>query len=813
MVTREPVARGGGKGTASLARRLAIRIVGGQALAMALACSALACSAMACSAMAETLPGYPPAPEAPKGAPNILLIMTDDVGFAASTAFGGAIPTPTFDALAARGLRYNNFNTTALCSPTRAALLTGRNHHAVGFGSVSDFARGEPGYSSVIPHSAATIAQVLRQHGYNSAFLGKNHNVPSWQSGPLGPFDQWGTGLGFDYFYGFNGGLTDQFAPALIEGNRSIEPPRNDPGYILDRDLADHAIDWLRMQRVQGGGKPFFLYYAPGTAHAPLQAPREWIERFRGEFDGGWDLYRRQSFERQKRLGVIPAGARLAPLPAGIPRWNSLTPDQKRVYARLMEAYAAALAYADAQIGRVIDELKSSGRFDNTLILYIQGDNGASAEGGENGSLDYAGRLPPADELAYALEHLDDIGGPDSYPIAPAGWAVALNTPFPYYKVVASRLGGVRNGMVVSWPAGQIKDPGAIRSQFLHVTDVAPTIYDLIGIEPPASVNGVPQQPIDGASFASTFAQPGAASAHEIQYFEILGNAAIYQDGWLAASRLLPSGQAGHLFPDMKAPWALFDLNTDFSQTTDVSRRYPERLARLRSLFDREAKRNKVYPMSDKPFALLLPQNRPEVTAQPGSYTFFPDGHRYSDGTFPSILNRSWTLQAVVETRSRDPEGMIVTQGGRFSGWGLYLIGGHPTFAYRASNHDESLFRLTADRPIEPGRHVMEVSFAYDGGGVGRGGRFELKVDGEVAGTVRAPATVPFKFAPEDASIGFDGGTSLTEEYLAPFSFSETIHAVTLRLQPVQLGGAGPVPVGIANAPAGNDSNKREEER
>ncbi|RYY29090.1 MAG: arylsulfatase [Sphingomonadales bacterium] len=745
---------------------------------------ALALATPARAQQAPPMPGYPAEPRAPAGAPNVLVIMTDDVGFAASSTFGGGIPTPALDGLAAQGLRYNNFHTTALCSPTRAALLTGRNHHAVGFGAVADFAVGQPGYHSIMPKSAATIAQVLRSNGYNNAFFGKNHNVPTWQSGPMGPFDQWGTGLGFDYFYGFHGGATNQFAPDLIENTKAIEAPR-EPGYILDRDLADRAISWLRMQSTQGGGKPFFLYYAPGTAHAPLQAPQEWIERFRGRFDGGWDVYRAETFARQKRLGIIPKNAKLAPLPAGIAPWASLTPDQKRVYARYMEVYAAALAYCDNQVGRILDDLRARGQLDNTLIMFIQGDNGASPEGGENGAMNYNGRLTPAVEFAQALARLDEMGGPNSFPVPPAGWAVAMDTPFPYYKVVASRLGGIRNGMVVSWPKA-IRQTG-IRSQFLHVTDIAPTIYEAVGIMPPKTVNGVEQQPIDGISFRYSFDQPAAPTRHRAQYFEILGSAAMYEDGWLAATRIQPSDKPGHLIADMESPWLLYDLNTDFSQTTDVSAKYPERLAHLRGLFDREAKRNHVYPMTNKPFDSILPENRPEPANEPGRYVFYPGDWFYPEGTFPSILNRDWTVEADLDVPVNGGSGALVTQGGQFSGWGLVMRQGIPNFLYRLSDTPETLSRLTASAPLAAGPHKVTIRFASDGAGLGQGGALVMLVDGREVAKTHLARTASFKFGREDAMIGRDAGTPI-DDYPLPFTYDGTLRSVTVEIGAVKTG-------------------------
>lgn len=736
-------------------------------------------------AAAQAQPGFPQRPTPPAGAPNVLIIMTDDVGFAASSTFGGVVPTPTFDRLAQDGLRYANFHTTALCSPTRAALLTGRNHHAVGFGEVPELARGTPGYNSIIPSSAGSIGEILSAAGYDTAWLGKNHNVPTWQAGPLGPYDQWASGLGFNYFYGFHGGWTNQFAPALIENNNMIEPP-DQPGYILDRDLADHAIGWLRTQRTQSPERPFLLYYAPGTAHAPVQAPADWIARFRGRFDAGWDVFREQIFQRQRRMGVIPSNARLPPLPEGVRPWAELSPDEQRVNARYMEAYAAALAYCDAQIGRVIDDLRESGQLDNTLIIYIQGDNGASAEGGQNGAFDYVSRVNgsnEAEELAHSLAHLDDIGGPRSLGVGPAGWAVAMDTPYPYYKTVASRLGGVTNGMVVSWPAG-IRQRG-VRMQFVDATDIAPTILEAAGIAAPDNLEGVAQQPFDGVSFAYSFADPRAHSRHATQYFEVMEHAAIYQDGWFAASRIR-AGQGGHAQADLTAPWQLYDLAADPTQLSDVAAQHPERLAELREVFQSEAARNHVLPQFAPDLQALLPIGRPEIMAEPGRYTFYPSAARLAEGVFPSINNRSWSLEAELDAPAQGGDGVLVTQGGYFGGWGLALLNRTPTFLYRATDRDGALFRLASSEPLSPGHHVVSLNFTVDGAGLGSGGEYVMSVDGRETGRAHVERTVPLKFSAEDATIGRDAGTPLTDEYRVPFAFDGALR-VTIELGPLQL--------------------------
>ena len=740
--------------------------------------------------------GYPAATTAPQGAPNVVVIMTDDVGFAAASTFGGHVPTPNLDRLAASGLIYNNFHTTAVCSPTRAALLTGRNHHAVGFGTVADLARGEEGYNSIIPKSAGTIAQMLSAAGYDTAMFGKNHNVPTWQSGPMGPFDQWASGLGFRYFYGFNGGFTDQFAPQLIENERSVEPPApgdgSEAGYVFERDLADHAVDWLRTQQSQNPGRPFLLYYAPGTAHAPLQAPAEWIARFKGKFDLGWDAYRTATLARQKQLGIVPPDTKLADMPEGTRPWSALSADERKVAARYMEVYAAMLAYSDAQVGRILDTLHSAGELDNTLVVFIEGDNGASGEGGSIGGVNYATRVSASaqgGELAHALAHLDEIGGPRSLPIGTVGWASALNTPFPYYKLMASRLGGVRNGMVVSWPA-RLRQRG-IRSQFVDVTDVTPTILEAAGVKPPASIGGVAQKPFDGISFAYSFTQPRAKALHRTQYFVVFGNAAIYHDGWLLAEAVKVDPRLDSAMPDPASPWQLYDLTKDWSQTSDIAAANPGKVAELKALWAAEAARNHVLPLQYSNLQSMLPGTRPEPASAVGLHVFYPSSERLPEGVFPAINNRSWSVEAELEVPASGAEGMLVTQGGRFSGWGLAMLHGVPTFLYRNNDRDEALVRLTAPQPLTPGAHRVRLAFTVDGAGFGKGGALVLSVDGIQAAAGRLERTVPFKFSAEDATIGRDTGTPLTDDYRLPFAFTGRLDKVTFDLGPVQPMAAG----------------------
>jgi arylsulfatase A-like enzyme len=546
-------------------------------------------------------PVWPSRIAAPAGAPNVLLILTDDVGFGSTSTFGGPVPTPTFDALARSGLRYNQFNTTALCSPTRAALLTGRNPHNVNMGNVTNIPTGYPGYTSDIPKSAGTVARILRDGGFATAMFGKSHLTPEWEMGPNGPFDRWPTGLGFDHFYGFLSADTDQFRPNLVQDRTPIPAP-DEPDYILDRDLADQAIEWIAKEKATTPEKPFFVYYSTGTAHTPHQAPREWLEKFRGRFDMGWDKMREETFARQKRMGIIPANAQLTPRPEGLPAWDSLSADQKRFYSRLFEAYAAAIAFSDHQIGRIVQSLKDSGEYENTLIVFIQGDNGSSAEGGLDGTLYERSMINRYDEpFAYMLERMGDIGGPELYNHFPAGFAWGTDTPFQWYKQVASHFGGVRNGMVISWPA-RITPDGKARTQFHYVTDIAPTILEAAGIEAPKAIDGVAQMPFDGISMAYTFSRPAAPSQRKTQIFEMMENAGIYHEGWWAGTS--PARAAWDVAKNIKVDfairdWELYHVANDFSQAKNLAAANPAKLKELQELFWAEARRNHILPIHD----------------------------------------------------------------------------------------------------------------------------------------------------------------------------------------------------------------------
>ncbi|MCW2370778.1 arylsulfatase [Sphingobium sp. B11D3D] len=746
----------------------------------ALAIIATAASAQDSAIPAQTKPerAFPMAPSAPRGAPNILIIMTDDEGFGASSSFGGPVPMPTSDALAATGLRYNRFHTTAMCSPTRAALLTGRNHHAVGMGAITNVATPDPGYTSVIPDSAATIGNILRASGYATAWIGKNHNTPEWEITPAGPFNRWPSGYGFDYFYGFIGGATSQFAPALVEGHRPRTPPTNDPSYILDRDLADHAIEWVTAQKSVRPDQPFLMYLAPGSPHSPHQAPADWIARFKGRFDKGWDAMREETLKRQIAMGVVPKGTALTKRPEAIPAWSSLSPQEQRVAARMMEIYAAQLSYFDNQLGRLVAELKRTGEFDNTLIFYVHGDNGASAEGGISGSIsDLAGLNGIRPGLSEMASGVDLLGGPLSYGNYPTGWAWAMNTPFQWMKQIASHLGGTRNGLIVNWPE-RIKK-GEIRSQFHHVIDIAPTIYEAAGITPPQTFNGVKQQPIEGVSMLYSFRNAKAPDARREQYFELLGNRAYYKDGWIAVTT--PGRPPWNISGGPKAEdfnWELYNLDKDFSQAHDLSAKEPHRIADLQAAFRSVAERENVYPL-DADFGHRIDSSlRPYVFNGRTDARFANSSMRYPDTAFPDIKNRSWVLEADFTVANGTDSGTIITQGGWVAGWGLFLIEGKPVFLYKQADGISEAVRIASTQALAPGAHKLEVRFDYDGGGRGKGGAVEILVDGARVAQGRLDRTVPSLFVGEGASIGRDYGTPLTADYQLPFIYPGDIREV-----------------------------------
>jgi arylsulfatase A-like enzyme len=730
---------------------------------------------------------FPSEIKAPKGAPNILLILTDDVGFGASSTFGGPIPTPTMDRLAANGLRYTQFHTTALCSPTRAALLTGRNHHSNATGVIMELASGFPGYNSLMPKSNGTFAEILRQHGYNTAWYGKNHNVPDWQSSQAGPFDLWPTGLGFEYFYGFLGGDTSQWAPAIFENNKPVEAPHDDSHYFFEKDMADHAIARIRMLHAVAPDKPWVAYYAPGTAHAPHHAPKDWIAKFKGQFDMGWDKMREATLARQKAMGIVPPNTQLTPRPKEIAAWDSLDADHRKVYAHMMEVYAAALSYCDFEMGHIIQAIDDMGELDNTLVIYIQGDNGASAEGTPQGLLNEMSIFNGIPEdFRQVMAHMDDLGGPMTFNHYPVGWAHAMDTPFQWTKQIASHFGGTRNDLVISWPA-RIKDKGAIRTQFSSVIDIYPTILEAVGVQSPSMLNGVPQKPVEGVSMVYTFDNANAPSRHRTQYFEMFGNRAIYNDGWVAATTPpVPPWEMG-LAPDVNAyKWELYNVADDFSEANDLAASDPKKLRELQDLFLAEAGKYNVLPLDNSKVERLDVSLRPSLTRGRTEFTYYPGMIRIPEGSAPDFKNKSYRIIADLQIPEGGAEGLLMTQGGRFNGLGLYLLQGRPVFHYNLVGVQRTT--VAAKDPLTAGKHTVTVDFKYDGGGIGRGGLVTLAVDGKEVANGRLTRTIPFRVsADETLDIGEDTGTPVSEDYHVPFKFTGTIDKVVVDLGEARL--------------------------
>jgi arylsulfatase len=735
---------------------------------------------------AESTPDFPKGIAAPKGAPNVLLIMTDDVGWGASSTFGGPIPTPTYDRLAKAGLRYNTFHTCALCSPTRAALVTGRNHHTASTGVITEMATGYPGYNSLMSKSCGTIGEILKQNGWNTSWFGKNHNVPDWQSSQAGPFDLWPTSLGFEYFYGFIGGDTDQWHPAIFDGTHPIEAP-NDPKYHLDADLADHAVAWIHQQHSLAPDKPFLAYYTPGLCHAPHHAPKEWIAKFKGRFDQGWDKLREETLVRQIKLGVVPPGTRLTPRPKEIPAWDSLSADQKKLYAHMMEVYAGCLAYCDSNIGRVIQAIEDSGELDNTIIIYIQGDNGASAEGTMQGLANEVGVCANGvpESLDYLLSIMDGLGGPLYYNHYPVGWAHAMDTPFQWTKQVASHFGGTRNGLVISWPK-HMKQTGAVRSQFCSVIDIAPTILEAAGVKQPTMINGVKQTPIEGTSLVYTFNDAKAPTRHKTQYFEMIGNRGVYDNGWVACTtpRRLPWQAAADSSPD-DFKWELYHVAEDFSEATNLAAADPAKLKELQAVFDREAKKYQVLPLDASFVARTDVSIRPSLTRGRNTFTYYPGTIRIPEGAAPDVKNKSFTITAEVEIPEGGAEGVLVTQGGRFGGWGLLVMNGKPEFDYAFSNQPQHKYRIASGEKLTTGKHTLKFDFKYDGPGMGKGGTGTLSVGGKQVAEGTIERTIPIRISLDETfDVGEDTGTPVVEDYVEkmPFKFTGKLKKVVVEL-------------------------------
>ena len=704
----------------------------------------------------------------PEGAPNVLVVLIDDCGFGASSAFGGPCATPTAERLAGNGLSYNRFHTTALCSPTRQALLTGRNHHSVGMGGITEIATSAPGYNSIRPKSAAPLAETLKLNGYSTAQFGKCHEVPVWESSPMGPFDAWPSGGGgFEHFYGFIGGETNQYAPAIYDGTVPVEPDRTpEEGYHFTEDMTDRAIGWIRQQKALMADKPFFVYYAPGATHAPHHVPTEWSDKYKGAFDDGWDALRERTLARQKELGVVPEDAELTARPAEIPAWEEMPDDLKPVLARQMEVYAGFLEHTDHHIGRVIDALSELEILDDTLVYYIVGDNGASAEGTPQGCfnelivLNGAGGLETTE---FMTSKIDLFGTPEAYNHFAVGWAHAMDTPYQWTKQVASHWGGTRNGTIVHWPAG-IKAKGEIRTQFSHVIDVAATVLDIAGIPAPTFVNGVQQMPLHGKSMAPTFDDSKAPEHRETQYFEMFVNRGIYHKGWTAVTRHSLPWVATEMPAYDDDVWELYGPN-DWTQAHDLAAEEPERLAELQRLFLIEATRYNVLPLDDRRFERFNPDlaGRPQLIRGTSQLLFGGMG-RLSENSILPLKNKSHAITAAIEVPEGGADGVIVAQGGAFGGWSLYVHEGRPAYCYNTFGVQR--FKVHGGEAIPPGEHQVRAEFTYDGGGLGKGGDVALFVDGAEAGTGRVEMTVPMLFsADETTDVGSDSGTPVSDDH------------------------------------------------
>jgi arylsulfatase len=727
---------------------------------------------------------FPQPVQPPQGAPNIVLILLDDVGFGQFSTFGGGVPSPTMDRLAEEGLRFNRFHTTALCSPTRAALITGRNHHSTSFAGITECATGYDGYTCVLPRNCGTVAEVLRQNGYMTAWIGKNHNTPTWELSPAGPFDRWANGLGFDYFYGFNAGDMNHWHPVLYE-NHNLVPASDDPDYHLTEDLADKAVDWVRRVKSIAPDKPYFLYVAPGATHAPHQAPKAWIDRFKGQFDDGWDAYREKTLERQKALGVVPPDTQLTERSKGLPAWEGLNADQKRLYARMMECFAAYGAQVDEAMGRIVDAVKALPDADNTVILYIAGDNGSSAEGGLEGSLNenlFFNGFP--ETWQDNLKAIDELGGPKHFNHFPSSWAHAMNTPFQWTKQVASHFGGTRNPLIVSWPKG-IKDKGGLRDQFLHVIDIVPTLYEWAGITPPLELNGVPQKPVEGISFAFAAKDAKAPSRRNTQYFELGCNRGLYHDGWMAsAPSFIPwdPNRDENWDPD-KAIWELYRVDQDFSQAKDLAKDHPDKLRELQDLWWAEASKYNVLPIDWRGTIRMNAEamGRPSLIGERTKAVYYEGMTALPGAACLPMLNKSWTITAEVDLPNEAASGMIVTQGGSEGGYGLYLREGRPVFVYNFLGQERPTFAGEAALPA--GKTTIEVAFAYDGGGMGKGGEFTLKAGGKTVAGGRIERSVPIQFAIfEGLDVGLDTGSPVDWTYKLPFKFTGKVEKVTIEL-------------------------------
>ncbi|MFZ1320287.1 MAG: arylsulfatase [Ignavibacteria bacterium] len=739
-------------------------------------------------------PYWPPITVPPEGAPNILLIMTDDVGFSAPSTFGGVIPTPALDRVANNGLKYTRFHTTALCSPTRAALLTGRNHHSVGTGVVVDQATGFPGYNSVIPNNAIAIGEILRYHGYHTSWFGKDHNVPQWEGTMAGPFHNWPTGYvkGFDYFFGFVGDDASQWQPNnLFRNTTPVEPYIGNPGWNLITAMADDAIENINYLNSVQPDRPFMIYYAPGGTHSPHHPTTEWVEKIKAMhlFDEGWNAQRERIFANQKKLGVIPQNAQLTKFPESIPQWSSLSPEAKKLYIQQAEIYAAYLAYTDHEIGRVISEIEAIGKLDNTLIMYVSGDNGASPEGTLNGLFnEYAVANAVHPTVEQNMEFYDKWGTDMTYPHFAVGWALAWDTPYQWTKEVASHFGGTRNGMAISWPK-KIKNVGGTRTQFHHIIDIVPTILEAVGVPEPKTVNGVEQKPIEGTSMVYTWENANAPGKRTTQYFEMFGSRAIYHEGWIASAPpilepwdLSLEKLPGDVMDGFK--WELYNLDEDWTQSNDLAGKFPDKLNEMKKLFTQEGEKYNVFPLDDTRLKRFISE-KPTYTrdrtnfvyTRPVSNIMFAE-----TGTAPSLLDRSYTITAEIEIPAGGAEGVLMTDGGRFAGYGFYLLKGKPVFTWNLVGLE--WVKWQGKGALSPGKHTLEFDWKYDGPGFGKGGTGTLKVDGVVAETHPMPKSLPISLMWDEAfNVGSDTGTPVDDkDYNVPFKFTGKIIKITVNI-------------------------------
>lgn len=704
--------------------------------------------------------------KAPEGAPNVVIVLIDDQGFGTSSAFGGQVNEPTLDKLATNGIKYNKFHTTALCSPTRVGLLTGRNHHQNNAGAVMEVATAFQGNTGIRPNSVAPLAEMLRLNGYSTAAFGKYHETAPWEVSVSGPFDRWPTQSGFDKFYGFIGGETNQWAPAIFDGLTKVEVPHN-PDYHFTTDMTDQAINWVSAQQSLTPDKPFYMYFAPGATHAPHHAPKEFIDKYKGKFDQGWDKYREETFERQKALGVIPKDAVLTPRPAEIPSWDSQTPEQKKLFAKQMEVYAGFAEHTDYEVGRLVQSLEEIGELDNTLFIYIVGDNGASAEGGLEGTYNEIMALNGIPGKAeQMMDRIEDWGGPNTFPHFSVGWAYACSTPFKWTKQVASHFGGTRNGMVVHWP-NKIKSKGEIRSQFTHVTDIAPTVMETAGLPFPKSVNGTEQIPFSGTSFIYSFDNPNAPEKHTTQYFEIFGNRGIYDKGWVACTR--------HSVPwvtDVKLPalkddvWELYNVTEDFTQSNNLAASNPEKLKELQEVFNKEAIKNHVFPIDDRRVERFDAEiaGRPDIMGKRTSLTVYEGMKGIMENVFINIKNKNFKITSDIELSDNNASGVIIAQAGRFGGWVLFMKDGKVYHEYNFFGLERT--KIESPNSLSAGKHEIRYEFIIDSPKPGSGGKCILYIDGEKVAEGYIPKTVPFIFSgDEGVDVGMDGETNVSNDY------------------------------------------------